>query len=76
MLNYSMHGTSVNNVLYSCDFSEKSYGDEDKVPKAVAEVKDMVKGAKVKVEIMASKPNSKVCMLQCGTCYPPVVCVI
>lgn len=61
LLNYSIHGTSVNNVLYSCDFSQKSYEESGEVPAEVSEIKDMIKGAKAKTEIMASKASTKVC---------------
>lgn len=59
ILNYSIHGTSVNNVVYSCDFSQKSY-TEIEIPPEVSEVRDMIKDAKANVEIMSSKPATKV----------------
>ncbi|KAF6040953.1 hypothetical protein EB796_000739 [Bugula neritina] len=63
ILNYSEHGTVVNNVLYSCDFSPKSYGGEDEAPADVAAIKKMVKERLLDIDVMSAKStkNEKLC---------------
>ena len=47
LLNYSEHGTTVDNVLYSCDFSEKAT-PAPKVSPVVANVRKVIAKAKAK----------------------------
>lgn len=57
LLNYSVTGTMVNSVLYGCDFSEKSYSNDQNIPIEVTDVRDINKSPLSKIECMASKPN-------------------
>jgi len=47
-------------VLYSCDFSPKSYGGEDEAPADVAAIKKMVKERLLDIDVMSAK-STKVC---------------
>lgn len=47
----------VNNVLYGCDFSEKSYSDDQNVPIEVTDVRDIIKESLSNTECMAAKSN-------------------
>lgn len=46
MINYSEYGTQVNNVLYSCDFSEKpttaTVKKEEKPPQMITNVREII----------------------------------
>lgn len=66
LLNYSEHGTVVNNVLYSLDVTEKTYGEQADPPQDITDIKDMVRDSLKQVECMASNDNNnnnKVCFL-------------
>lgn len=60
LINYSEHGTTVDNVLYSCDFSMK-----DKVPvinklhRAIKEIRKKRKSRKIKVRAKEPKEEDK-----------------
>lgn len=49
LLNYSEHGTTVDNVLYSCDFSDKLSSKSIPTP-VVAAVRKIIKKGKAKKE--------------------------
>ena len=49
LLNYSEHGTTVDNVLYSCDFSEKRVTSSPPASGLVASVRKVLKKSKRRV---------------------------
>ena len=54
----------VNNVLYGCDFSEKSYSEDQNIPIEVTDVRDVIKQSLSDTECMSAKPSSnKVCII-------------
>lgn len=60
-MNYSEYGTQVNNVLYSCDFSEKpSRGAQfpEKPPSAIANVREII-DRKRKAQRPAKPPEGR-----------------
>ena len=46
----------VNNIIYSCDLSEKTYGHNQQLSPHVVSIKDMIKDALKTVECMSTKP--------------------
>ena len=42
LLNYSEHGTTVDNVLYSCDFSDKSSMSASQTSNVVGSVRKLI----------------------------------
>ena len=42
LLNYSEHGTTVDNVLYSCDFSDKSSAAGSQTSSVVGNVRKLI----------------------------------
>ncbi len=53
LLNYSEHGTTVDNVLYSCDFSDKS-SSTPQPSNVVANVRKIINKTPVKEEPQAA----------------------
>ncbi|CAH1802163.1 unnamed protein product [Owenia fusiformis] len=58
LLNYSEHGTTVDNVLYSCDFSEKAIL-QPKVSKVVKTVRGLIKKSRTKADKSKAKVEQK-----------------
>lgn len=50
LLNYSEHGTTVDNVLYSCDFSDKSQPVAQNNTGVAGSVRKLISKAKAKKE--------------------------
>ena len=71
LLNYSEHGTTVDNVLYSCDFSDKSSVAGSQTSSVVGSVRKLIRKGKNKEdaasalsldkELMSSRTN-EVCV--------------
>lgn len=59
LLNYSSHGTVVDDVLYSCDITEKPYNRERTTPDEAGDARDAIRDALRKTKCMSS-PNNEV----------------
>lgn len=72
LINYSEYGTQVNNVMYSCDFSEKSSKKEEKPPQLITNVREII-DKKRKAQRPIKNMDSRMCAVdsdrsecQCG----------
>ncbi|KAK2585172.1 hypothetical protein KPH14_008671 [Odynerus spinipes] len=78
LLNYSEHGTIVDNVLYSCNYMEelerdiKEENDDNKIANKEQETSEMVKAIIYKENPPPSQDARKECLCKCSMKYKEV----
>lgn len=81
-MNYSEYGTQVNNVLYSCDFSDKAAVTdqmEDKTPQVIQNVREIIDKKRKAQRTTKSNLEARMCGAdgaggadcKCGPLPPP-----